>query len=230
MSVSIALILSGFGLGLLHSLEPDHAAAMATLAGRRRSRWADFLDGASWGLGHTLALASFGLLLLNAGELVPNWSERVLEAAAGMLLVGLGLRRLRGAGRGLHHHRRRHGDVDHSHFHPHARGIRHSHDEAHRGHGHAPLGIGLLHGLAGSGAVLVVAPALIVTSPRHYLLYTIAFGVGNVLAMGVFCGALGGTIVRLQRRCRRAAAWLPVASGGLSVGVGGVWLWRLAVL
>ncbi len=230
MSLSIALILSGFGLGLLHSLEPDHTAAMATLAGRRRSRWADFLDGASWGLGHTLALAGFGMLVLYAGELVPHWSERLLEAAAGMLLVGLGLWRLRGAGCGLHRHRHRHGDIEHSHFHPHLRGIPHGHDQAHRAHSHAPLWIGLLHGLAGSGAVLVVAPALIVTSPRHYLLYTMAFGAGNVLAMGMFCGALGETFVRLQRRFVRAAAWLPVASGGLSIGVGGVWLWRVAAV
>lgn len=226
--ISIPILLSGLLLGALHSLEPDHLAAMSTLIGRsKRSPIAEFLDGAIWGVGHSLALGLFGAVIVYSGAHGPAWSERLLESLAGLLLIALGVMRLRGVRRGLHEHHHHHGDVEHEHFHLHLAGKDHDAPEAHRRHSHAPIWIGILHGLAGTGAVLVIAPALIVDDPYAYSLYVLAFGLGSVLAMGVFCGVLGRAAGKLRERYTSGATWFATVSGVLSVSVGVVWLWRV---
>jgi hypothetical protein len=83
-------------LGALHSFEPDHLAAMATLVGRRsRSRIGDFANGALWGLGHTVTLGSLGAVLVLAGMRPAGGLERLLEAGVALMLVALGIARLR---------------------------------------------------------------------------------------------------------------------------------------
>jgi hypothetical protein len=84
----------------------------------------------------------------------------------------------------------------------------------------------MLHGLAGTGAVLVLAPALVVTGVRNYLLYVFAFGLGSILSMGAYCGGLASLAAWLQARFSSAAYRFATATGALSVGVGVAWLWR----
>jgi High-affinity nickel-transport protein len=61
-----SLVALGFVLGLRHAIEADHLAAISTIVTERRSLLSSLLVGASWGLGHTLALllAGVGVLLL----------------------------------------------------------------------------------------------------------------------------------------------------------------------
>jgi hypothetical protein len=213
----LPLLAAGAVLGALHSFEPDHLAAMATLVGRRsRSRIGDFANGALWGLG------SLGAVLVLAGMRPAGGLERLLEAGVALMLVALGIARLRSARRWLHGHRHRHGEIQHEHYHLHA-GDSGSH---HLNHSHVPIWIGMLHGLAGTGAVLVLAPALVVTGVRNYLLYVFAFGLGSILSMGAYCGGLASLAAWLQARFSSAAYRFATATGALSVGVGVAWLWR----
>ncbi len=223
----IPFLAVGWVLGVLHSLEPDHLAAMATLVGRRRrSRVADFIDGALWGLGHTLALGCFGAALVLAGVHSPGWLQRTFEIGVALMLVALGVVRWWDAGRRLHRHRHLHGDIEHEHYHLHP-GHSRSHGVAeHLHHSHVPIWIGMLHGLAGTGAVLVLAPALVVTDIRNYLFYVLAFGLGSILSMGAYCGGLGSLATRLQTRSSNTAYRFATATGVLSIGVGVAWLWR----
>jgi hypothetical protein len=47
------ILAAGFALGLLHSFEPDHLAALPTLVGRTpQGARGDFWKGAAWALGH----------------------------------------------------------------------------------------------------------------------------------------------------------------------------------
>ena len=63
----------------------------------------------------------------------------------------------------LHGHWHEHGDTRHWHVHS------HRHDESHE-HGHAALlGIGMLHGLAGTGALVVMLPLTVGGSPSRSL-------------------------------------------------------------
>jgi ABC-type nickel/cobalt efflux system permease component RcnA len=223
----VPLLAAGAVLGVLHSFEPDHLAAMATLVGQRsRSRVSAFANGALWGLGHTVTLGSLGAVLVVAGMHPAGELERVLEVGVALMLMALGITRLRSARRRLHGHRHSHGDIEHEHYHLHA-GHSSNHGVAeHLNHNHVPICIGMLHGLAGTGAVLILAPAFVVTGVRNYLLYVFAFGLGSILSMATYCGGLASLAAWLQLRFSSAAYRFATATGVLSIGVGVAWLWR----
>jgi high-affinity nickel permease len=89
---SVAL---GFVLGLRHAIEADHLAAISTIVTERRSLLSSLLVGASWGLGHTLALllAGAGVLLLRYQ--MTDRMAHALELCVGVMLVLLGANVLR---------------------------------------------------------------------------------------------------------------------------------------
>ncbi len=228
MSGVAGVLGTGFGLGLLHSLEPDHLAAMSTLVGRSaRSTFADVVTGSTWALGHTLALGLAGAALINAGAEISAGTAELLDVLVGASLVALGLWRLSAARQDLHQHSHCHGSVEHAHYHLHLRKTSHDAPRAHIHHSHLPLWIGILHGLAGSGAVLLVAPAIMFDTLASYLLYVCAFGIGSVWAMAGICAGAGASLGRVRARYRRAASLLAGGAGAVSIGVGAVWLWRV---
>ena len=143
-----------------------------------------------------------------------------------MLLVCLGIYRLRDARRGPHQHAHRHGDIEHVHFHLHPPHTSHDSLRAHLRHSHASLWIGILHGMAGSGTVLVLAPAVFVADPLAYLGYILAFGLGSILSMSAFCAGLGSLANRLRSRAVTAGRWFAATAGGLGIAVGTIWLVR----
>ena len=59
------------------------------------------------------------------------------------------------------------------------------------GHGHASFAVGLLHGVAGSSHFFGVLPALALPTPAASFGYIAAFGLGTVVAMTAFAGAVG---------------------------------------
>ena len=83
--------LVGFLLGMRHAVEPDHLAAVSTLAvgapGRGRGMWL----GVWWGMGHTLALLSgvLGWPLARVSH-HPRLS-RAVSLAAGAFSIALGI-------------------------------------------------------------------------------------------------------------------------------------------
>ncbi len=204
MTELVAFAIVGCGLGLLHSFEPDHLAAMSTLVGRRaQSAIGDVVRGALWGLGHTLALGTLGVALAVTETTVSPHAERTLEAGVGILLVGLGILRLRDAQR--------------------SRPVVEP-PAARPRHGHTPLWIGILHGAAGSGAVLVLAPAVLLEDPLGYSAYVLGFGLGSILSMAAFCAGLGELLNRLQARVAGAGRWFAATAGSLGIAVGTIWL------
>jgi ABC-type nickel/cobalt efflux system permease component RcnA len=217
---------AAFALGVVHSLEPDHLAAMSTLVGRAaRPAHEEFRKGAAWSAGHVLALGAFGaaLLFLTEGRL-PEGGTRLFELAVGALLVYLGFVRLWDARRGALQHHHSHGAVEHSHLHiPPGRSASRSEPRGPH-HGHAPLWLGILHGLAGSGGLLVVMPALVTASPTRYFAYVAAFGLGSMLSMGTFCVIVARFAFLLRRRSGRGASYFSIATGSLSICVGAFWL------
>ena len=221
----LVLLVTGFGLGTLHSLDPDHLAAMSTLVGRRVEpalRAAG--KGAIWGIGHTLSLATFGVVLVMLDARVTGVWERAFEATVGLLLIYLGLVRLHDARRGPHLHPHCHGAEEHTHFHLHPPAERHESDRAHRAHSHAPLWIGLLHGLAGMAGVMALLPAVVIGEAASYIAYVMAFGLGSTLSMALFCGGLGRMAQHLRSRLNRAGVWLGATAGAVSLGIGALWI------
>ncbi len=221
------LFLLGLLAGARHALEADHLAAVGAIAARERRPLAVLGVGLCWGVGHTLAIMAAATVFALTGFAPPATLVGVAEAVAGgvLLLLGLGLvRRLRQ--RGWHLHVHRHGGLPHVHLHVHRHTGTHDHaaDPIHASE-HAArraLAMGLLHGLAGSGA-LVAALAAAGGGVAAALARTAAFGVGSILAMGTLAVGFGAGVAHLV--VRRPGA-VPVVRRMLGAGAvaAGAWM------
>jgi sulfite exporter TauE/SafE len=206
-------------LGSLHALEADHMAAVTSFAVRRPTLRAAVRFGVRWSVGHGGAIIVVGSLLILLGLRVPDLLEHWLERFVGLVMIGLGLWTFRGA-RALHAHQHDHGDgTVHAHLHSHALGGDHD-------HGHAVTAVGLVHGLAGSGAAVALIPLVAFDSPAYAVLYLAVFAVGTIAAMAVY-GLLAGLIVgRTARSSVRLAQVLARVTGTFTVAVGVAWMLR----
>src|SRR5438128_3458576 len=112
----------GFLLGMQHALEPDHIAAVSSIAARRSHVGDIVRHGLTWGLGHTLTLFVFAGAAILLGHAIPQSLSRPIEGAVGIMLVGLGAHVLWRLWRDrVHFHRHGHGDgTVHIHAHSHA--------------------------------------------------------------------------------------------------------------
>ena len=207
----------GFLLGMQHALEADHIAAVSSIAARR-SHVADIVKhGLTWGLGHTLTLFVFAGAAILLGRAIPDSVAQPLETAVGVMLIGLGthvlwrLRRDR-----VHFHQHGHGDGTvhfHAHSHagetaPHARAA-HAHDHGFRWR---TLLVGLMHGMAGSAALLVLTVTH-ASSPAAGLGYIALFGIGSMIGMGAL-----STVIAVPLAV--SARWLTWANRALQGAVG----------
>jgi ABC-type nickel/cobalt efflux system permease component RcnA len=175
----------GLGLlfGLKHAFEADHVAAVSIIVSERRSFWSSSLVGAVWGVGHTISLLAAGVLVILLHVEISDRVALGLEFCVALMLIGLGanaLRTLRRGGR-LHLHAHAHGDR--LHLHPHL------HDPAgeppphtHHRVGVRPLVVGMVHGLAGSAALMLLVLSSI-PSPLVGFAYIGVFGIGSIGGM-----------------------------------------------
>jgi high-affinity nickel permease len=159
VALAIALV-----LGLRHASDPDHLMAVTSLVAaddggtRRAARL-----GAWWGAGHASVLLLIGLPLIFFKSTLPAWLESGAERAVGVVILLLAARVIfkwvRGDYRAsAHAHDRGHGRRRH---------LRRGDGTAH-GHGRVrspqqAFSIGVLHGLAGTGAVVLLLLASLPT-------------------------------------------------------------------
>lgn len=212
--------LVGLALGMRHALEPDHLAAVSTLASEERGGTRAGLKlGLYWGLGHTLSLLVVGGSLAALGAQMPARLESGFELLVAVMVVTLGLRAVRRAvkeGREGFEHTHEHGPLTHTHAAP----SEHLHVSrwtlATR-----PLLIGVMHGLAGSGALTALVLAELPT-PMARLTYIALFGAGSIVGMGLLTGLAGVPLMRLAKAPKLAAGLLLV-TGVLSTGIGAWW-------
>lgn len=92
MEVSLLLVLGiGFLLGTKHALEPDHIIAVSTIASQSKKIWKSSLAGVFWGIGHTLTLLVFDIVLILMKDEIPEAWAMSLEFVVGIMLVYLGM-------------------------------------------------------------------------------------------------------------------------------------------
>src|SRR5258706_14720460 len=179
----------GFLLGMQHALEADHIAAVSSLAARRSHVGDIVKHGLTWGLGHTLTLFAVAGAAIWLGRAIPEHFARPLETAVGIMLAGLGGHVLWRLWRErVHFHKPRHDDgTVHIHAHSHA-GETVAHVRAAHSHAHGfrwrTLLVGLMHGMAGSAALLVLAVSQ-ASNPAVALGYVALFGIGSEGGKGV---------------------------------------------
>jgi sulfite exporter TauE/SafE len=222
-STSSAAVLSlGFFLGLKHATEADHLAAVSTIVSERKGLFSSALVGGLWGLGHTISLFVAGIFVLLLDFHISEITERRLEFCVGVMLFLLGLNVLRKIVQGgtLHFHSHAHGERAHAHPHLHEIG---QEDETHTHHGLSfsprALIIGMVHGLAGSAALmLLVIPTI--ESRAMGLLYIVIFGVGSIGGMVLMSFLVGLPFQLTALRFNRFNLILQGIAGLFSVGLG----------
>ena len=203
-------------LGLRHALEPDHLAALSTLlTGERNIRRAAWL-GVYWGIGHTLTLLVAGTLLVVLRTDMPAIVADILAWAVVLLLVGFGFRAIAlSAG---------HTSVGPTHSHVH--GARSASMPVGRWTlARRPLMVGMVHGLAGSGALTALITATI-PSMGSRLLYLLLFGAGSTCGMAALSGLMGWPIARVGTH-GAVARGVSVAVGSISIMLGLYWAYPL---
>jgi sulfite exporter TauE/SafE len=217
----IAALGLGFLLGLRHALDADHVAAVSTFVTQDRSVLRSCLRGTFWGLGHTTALLGAGVAVVAFKLQISPALERGLERVVAIVLVGLGahvvVRALSVVS--LHRHEHSHGGPPHRHLHVHLGDVdEHRHLHLWRG-APQPLLMGLLHGLAGSGA-LVLLVLTTMPSPAAAVVYILVFGVGSTAGMLLLSGLIGVPFALTAGGSRTLGAALQLVVGACSILVG----------
>jgi hypothetical protein len=222
----LAVLGFGFLLGLRHALDVDHLAAVSTIVSRRRSVWRSSLVGVAWGLGHTTSLLAVAIGVIGLHAEIAPWLEQCLELGVAVMLVGLGVRLLHGVLRG---------DAIHADAHAHAGRPPHRHPHRHRdggdahdhgpGHGR-PFAVGLVHGLAGSGG-LMLAVAAAIPDRLVALAYVLVFGVGSIGGMTIMSALFAIPSLVTTRRFAGAERWLRAGAAVASVTIGIALAWEI---
>ena len=214
----------GVLLGRQHALEADHIAAVSSVAARRSNVSDIVKHGLTWGLGHTLTLFAFTGAAVLLGHAIPDNLARPMEAAVGVMLVGLGANVLWRLWRDrVHFHPHEHGDGTlHVHVHSHSND-RIPHDCSSHAHEHGfrwrSLLVGLMHGMAGSAALLVLAASQAASS-FYGMLYVLLFGIGSMLGMGALSTIIAVPLAASARRLTLANRAIQCVTGIVTIGIG----------
>ncbi len=220
-----SVLVFGMLVGMQHALEADHLAAVAAMSAKKSSRRQLVLRGAYWGLGHTLALFAICGAAILLGLAISERVEAVLEFCVGLMIILLGghvlLTLFR---RRIHFHVHQHGGERHVHAHAHA-GESADHNASPHAHAHPGGGflkalvVGLVHGAAGSGGLLVLIVA--VSQSTAWALFTVlSFGLGSIMGMATLSFVASYPLKILEK----SAGWLNravmAAIGGFAVLIG----------
>jgi ABC-type nickel/cobalt efflux system permease component RcnA len=179
----IVLLLYALYEGLLHAFEADHILAVTNIVSQRTKIIPALRDGIFWGLGHTSTICLMGILMILFKVNIPEHSFSWFEASVGLMLILVASYRLciflRDERITFHSHRHEHaGENRRPHTH-----IRLKGGKLHR----TSYGIGIVHGLAGSGALVVLVMTQVGTVANS-LLYLLIFGIGSIVGMTLVAG------------------------------------------
>ncbi|MGE7761159.1 urease accessory protein UreH [Peribacillus sp. NPDC097895] len=161
MEMSLLWVLAfGFVLGIKHALEPDHIIAVSTIASQSKKIWKSSLAGVFWGIGHTLTLLVFGVILILLKNEIPQAWAMSLEFLVGIMLVYLGVTTI-------------------------FSWKNKQHDHTGRATYLKSMFVGIVHGLAGSAAMVLLTMGTI-DAAWQGAIYIIIFGVGTCIGMLLF--------------------------------------------
>lgn len=158
----LSVLFFGLLLGITHALEPDHVAAVSTMAGENKKLSRSSLTGMFWGIGHSFTLFVIGMVVILLKTNIPGILQSSFEFLAGAMLVLLGAL-------SLFQYKKKQKD---------------SHVHTNRTYRKATI-VGIIHGLAGSGALVVTTAATVDTAAQASL-YILLFGAGTITGMLLF--------------------------------------------
>ncbi len=197
----------GFILGIKHAIEPDHIIAVSTIASQSRKIWRAALSGVFWGIGHTFTLLSVGVVvILVKGEIPEIWAMS-FEFLVGVMLVYLGFTSALSF--------------------PGIKGNNFGHSDNKNVTYLKSTIIGLVHGLAGSAAMLLLTINT-VKSVWEGIIYILVFGIGTVIGMLLFTTLLGIPFVMSSKNLNLNKTLVKLV-GGVSIAFGFFYMYNIGI-
>lgn len=225
----------GLAIGLEHAFEPDHVAAVSTQVSKGRfmqkstkqiiksGTMHSSILGAFWGAGHTTTLVLMGLLVYALAVKIEQNIFSSLELIVGMMLIFLAITTISNKKifklRHRHPHQHNDGSIHYD---------EHNHADSEHKHTHKSYLIGCIHGLAGSGS-LVVLTAATLNNVGMILGFILIFGIGSILGMALVSGlmgvpfALSNKVVRINKIARYTA-------GAFSLLIGANIIYQITII
>ena len=172
--------------GFTHAFEADHLLAVSNIVSQRSNIKLSLKDGIFWGLGHASAIFFIGILMIVLKAGITEKSFHYFEATVGLMLIILAAYRLikfffsKKIQGHLHPH------INNGETHQHINiGTKNNYKHAHA----LSYGVGLVHGLAGSGALVVIVLSQMkgtVDGLTYLIIFGMGCSMGMMLASGLF--------------------------------------------
>ena len=217
----IFVLLTGLGLGLGHSLDPDHVVAVSALVCNNKSLRKSITSATVWGIGHSVVLLVIGLLVLTLSVVIPQTVLKLFDCAAGVLLIILGVIVVRPLiSERISNHQGTTHEHTHSHPHPHSHTHEHDHEHEHSHiHLHKSAVTGALQGLGGSAALMLVTLST-VNSVMIGTAFIFLFGVGVILGMVGIAFLVGSVIAYTASNLEKVHKLIKALTGSASIVFG----------
>lgn len=186
----LSVLLLGLGLGLRHATDADHIVVISAMLQREPGPRRAAKVAALWGIGHTVAFLAVGVGVVALGLRLPPTFDRYAAMLVAAMLILLGGWHLR-------------------------RSFSKSTEEPSKAAEHAmtarPVAIGLVHGLAGSAGIALIA-ATTIDSRLWAAIYLMLFGLGTIVGMVILTMLLSWPLTWTIRQNGRA----PRVLGGIA--------------
>ncbi len=187
----VTSLLTGLVLGVRHATDADHIAAVATMLRAERGLRGALRTGILWGLGHSATVLAAGFAVALLSLRVPEGAARACELVVALMLVLVGVSSLR-----------RRDDP----------GARPPSDAR-------PVTVGVVHGLAGSAPLTLLALATVPTRSQA-MLYLALFCAGTIAGMAALPAVIAWPLAATARVSARAYRAVLTVAGLASVLMG----------
>ncbi len=218
--------------GILHSFEPDHVTAVSALAAENAAKkekvsFATVLKASQWAFGHSFVLLLFGGLALVFKASLENFVEGIsfwAEVLVGPIMVWLGIVAIK------RNYKITEIINDHKKIeeHDHVDNLIHLHGKTGEEIAVNPMNrsfwIGMLHGLAGTGAALTSALVLSAPTATDAIIVLLVESLGIIIAMGVYSYSLVFVMSRFLEKNIAIFKWMNGLAGLASIIIGMVWI------
>ncbi|MDF7815812.1 cytochrome c biogenesis protein CcdA [Hymenobacter sp. YC55] len=197
------LLFDSLLLGIHHSFEPDHMAAVSVLATEQKQGtgrlWRIIWRSSHWALGHSFTLILFASLILLLKSSLSLQVAAQVELCIGPLMIWLGVLAIR-------------------------RNFQKSQPLAATAEPRGVLSrsfwVGMVHGLAGTGGACTIALALAARDARTAVWIIVLQSVGILVSMTTYGYLFAVSATRFSSRWQPSLKWLNYAVGLLSIAIG----------
>lgn len=217
-------------LGIQHSFEPDHMAAVSVLASERKDNKIGLAKllwrSSQWAMGHSVTLLLFSAFALLLKSALPLNLSTYAEIIVGPVMIWLGISAIR-----RNHKLKKIMDIHRTIAeHEHTANVLHIHgkqgEEITMNVLSRSFWVGMLHGLAGTGGACSIA--LVMASKDTYTAIVIIAlqSIGIIIAMTTYSCVLAFSVSRFIERNQIAFKMMNAIVGVFSIFIGLLWIYN----